>query len=485
MWTVPRVSTPSNETANLAAGLGGVVKEDVAAEAAAARALAAGELLAKIKAAAVAAAERREGEGDKGQPKAAAAAATAAPTGDDADVADDPNNADAATADADVDVDADANADNADNAVDAVDATDAAIAADTADKGTAATDANNDITNDAVAADVAAVTAKPPTPTMSVDQATARFAEATQAAEEAAAAAVSARAEAAKATVAMRRRLIELLISVINLPASSVTGYARRLAMSMAWNMSARSTAARRELIAARLFDALEACACDGMELATIEVTTLAAAVMESLLSCDEVAAAVGGPARLSRTALHLVASPVPQEQERGARGLAFITSFHDLIAVKSNLIHSGAAPLLLRLLVPDESSELGSSLPDGVGTVRGAGSGGGGGSGESGEVSEMTEVRRCAELFAAGALLNLSTLPAAQIVLAKRGLYTLLKANASPMVARRHVGIGEGELTGGQMIAGTIQNVACHPENRTRFYKLELRAKVSLNPKP
>ena len=40
-------------------------------------------------------------------------------------------------------------------------------------------------------------------------------------------------------------------------------------------------------------------------------------------------------------------------------------------------------------------------------------------------------------ELFSAASLLNLSTLPAAQIVLAKKGLYTLLKANASPMVGR------------------------------------------------
>jgi hypothetical protein len=44
--------------------------------------------------------------------------------------------------------------------------------------------------------------------------------------------------------------------------------------------------------------------------------------------------------------------------------------------------------------------------------------------------------VRPCrGELFGAASLLNLSTLPAAQIVLAKKGLYTLLKANASPMV--------------------------------------------------
>ena len=136
------------------------------------------------------------------------------------------------------------------------------------------------------------------------------------------------------------------------------------------------------------------------------------------------------------------------------------MTSFHDLPAVKTELLHKSVLPLLLRLLVPDEpASEAGNGV--------------------EGEVSEITEVRRCAELFAAGSLLNMSTVPAAQTALAKRGLYTLLKANASSIVGRRHVAIADGDMTGGQMIAGAIQNVASHPENRTRFYKLELRAKA------
>jgi hypothetical protein len=398
VWTVPRVSTPNDS--NLTENLGGnkegrrPLKEELAAEEAAARAKEAAATFAKVKADAIAAAE---GGDDDAKDAPAPAAATPA-------------------------------------------------------EGEEGEEAEEEAA---------------PAPKMSVDEASTLFDEATKAAEEAAAAAVTARAESTATNIAMRHRLIELIISVIRLPPSAVTAYARRLAMSMAWNICARSTAARREIVSAGLIDALEECACGGGELATVEVTTLAAAVMESLLLYDEVAKFVGGPDRLAHTALHLVASDLPQEQERGARGLAFITSFHDLSSVKSDLLQKNALALLLRLLVPDETE-----------SVSGGGGEGGEGEGEQLSHSEITEVRRCAELFAAGALLNLSTLPAAQTALAKRGLYTLLKANSSPLVGRRHVSIGEGDMTGGQMIAGAIQNVACHPENRTRFYKLELRAK-------
>jgi len=48
-----------------------------------------------------------------------------------------------------------------------------------------------------------------------------------------------------------------------------------------------------------------------------------------------------------------LVASALPQEMERGARCMAFVTSFHDLPSVKLSCLHKGALPLLLRLLCP------------------------------------------------------------------------------------------------------------------------------------
>jgi len=74
---------------------------------------------------------------------------------------------------------------------------------------------------------------------------------------------------------------------------------------------------------------------------------------------------------------------------------------------------------------------------------------------------------------------LNVSSLPAAQIALAKRGLYTLLKTNASAMTSRTSRAVGGGAVNGGDLVAGCIHNVAGHPANRTRVYRLELRAKA------
>ena len=88
-------------------------------------------------------------------------------------------------------------------------------------------------------------------------------------------------------------------------------------------------------------------------------------------------------------------------------------------------------------------------------------------------------EIARSTETFAAAALLNVSSLPAAQIALAKRGLYTLLKTNASAMTSRTSRAVGGGAVNGGDLVAGCIHNVAGHPANRTRVYKLELRAKA------
>ena len=300
-------------------------------------------------------------------------------------------------------------------------------------------------------------------------------------------AAKAARASAAEDAAETRRVVATHLVRVARLPPSTRTSVARRVAISAAWNVCARSTAARRTLLDLGFFDALEACATEGGDVATVECTTLAAAAAEGLMTAhEEVMTRVGGPGRLNKVAMHLARSSSPRERERGARALAFITSHADAPGVKATLLAEGALPTLLRMLIPPEDPE----DPEPMDTDEDEDED------EDDEDEEdesgffereatppkprtTNEVRRSAELFAAAALLNLSTLPAAQIALAKRGLYTLLRANASGCVDRRHPDIGEGAVTGGDLLAGCISNVARHPGNRTRFYKLELRAKA------
>ena len=369
---------------------------------------------------------------------------------------------------------------------------------------------------------------EPETP---VEQATTAFYEATKAAEEAAAAALAAHAARAENIAASRKNIMNFLLTAIRLPAIRLTEKSRKIAVAASWSICYRSAAARREYISAGLFDALESCACDGGENTTVRCTTFAAAAMESLLAFHDVSTAVGGPARMEKIGIHMVTSPLLGEQERGARILAFMTSDSDSNSIKASLVRKSVLPNLLKLLCPievkeeveleeeaaaaaaaeavreaeemlsktqaalDAGEEPEYDLDDTEDLLRKARKTSEAAAAvaqearddyerhiaESGEehVSHDTEMKRCAELFAAAALLNLSSLPAAQISLARHGIYRLLKTNASGMVNRRHVAIGEGVVKGGDLIAGTIQNIASNAENRTIFYKLELRAKA------
>ena len=179
-----------DEVANLAGEIGGneeegqrrKLKEEVAAEAAKARAKEAEALFAKVKEDAIAAAEAGDDDAAKKAPAAAAPAATAEGEGE--------------------------------------------------GEGKGEREGEGEGEGE----DAAAAAAAPELPKqMTVDEASKLYEEAKTAAEEAAAAAVTAREEHTKASVAMRHRLIELIIHVIRLPPSIVTAYARRLAMSMVW----------------------------------------------------------------------------------------------------------------------------------------------------------------------------------------------------------------------------------------------------------
>ena len=367
----------------------------------------------------------------------------------------------------------------------------------------------------------------PPVPALEAET---RWLDAVRDAERAKAALAEADAAAANAAAQTRRAIADALIAAVNLPPSPVTAVARRLAVASAWNACARSPALRRDFIRDGLFDALERCA-NPERYATSALTTLAASAMEGLATAyADVGDAVGGVARLAATAARMAASGAPEERERGARLLARVAGEGGR-DVKADLLTRGAVPVLLALLNPRGGEGEGEGegqgqgegegeAGDGFGAARRAGTSGrsgdvGGGfdamdeaedsdAEESASDSEtdsvfgdafgafgsraapprtrtLAEVLRSTELFAAAALLNLSTLPAAQLALGKRGLYALLKTNASAMSTRRHPSLGGGDatFTGGDLVAGCIQNVASHPANRTRVYTLELRAKA------
>jgi hypothetical protein len=188
-----------------------------------------------------------------------------------------------------------------------------------------------------------------------------------------------------------------------------------------------------------------------------------------------------------------LAKSDVPAERERGARALAFITSSRfadraDAAATKASLLADGAVASLLAMLCPeeepepepmDEDDDTDEEDEDDDDEEDGSRDGSSSSSSMWRRSRSRNDIARSTEMFAAAALLNVSSLPAAQIALAKRGLYTLLKTNASLMTSRTSRFVGGGEVTGGDLIAGCIHNVAGHPSNRTRMYKLELRAKA------
>ncbi len=363
----------------------------------------------------------------------------------------------------------------------------------------------------------------PPVPALEAET---RWLDAVRDAESAKAALAEAEAAAATAAAQTRRAIADALIAAVNLPPSPVTAVARRLAVASAWNACARSPALRRDFIRDGLFDALERCA-NPERYATSALTTLAASAMEGLATAyADVGDAVGGVARLAATAARMAASGAPEERERGARLLARVAGEGGR-DVKADLLTRGVVPVLLALLNPrggegeDEGEGHGEGegegeAGDGFGAARRAGTSGrsgdlGGGFDAMDEAEDsdaedsetdsvfsdafgafgsraapprtrsLAEVLRSTELFAAAALLNLSTLPAAQLALGKRGLYALLKTNASAMSTRRHPSLGGGDatFTGGDLVAGCIQNVASHPANRTRVYTLELRAKA------
>ena len=282
------------------------------------------------------------------------------------------------------------------------------------------------------------------------------------------------------------------------LPASRVTARARVAAVGAGWNACARSPEARREAMELGFFDACEACALGGAA-ATTACVLAAYDAMEAMIgSYDDVCAFAGGPKRLARVAALLAKSDVLVERERGARALAFITSSRfadraDAAATKASLLADGAVASLLAMLCPEEDPEPepmdeddehddDEEEDDDEDDARDGDRDGSSSSSSTKRRSRSrNDIARSTEMFAAAALLNVSSLPAAQTALAKRGLYTLLKTNASAMTSRtsRFVFFGGGEVTGGDLIAGCIHNVAGHPANRTRMYKLELRAKA------
>ena len=305
-----------------------------------------------------------------------------------------------------------------------------------------------------------------------------------------------------RAVDAQKKRLdiLQFLTQVVSLPGSQVTARARITAIGAAWNACCRSPEARREVLELGFFDALEKCAADGGEAATTKCVLASYDAMETLVgSYDDVASYVGGPKRLEKVAMQLAISSDLLERERGARALAFITSSafahrDDANAVKTALLQVNAVGLLLQMLCPptkpeatpmdtgeeDDSEEEYEESDDENQDGGSKHSNSSSNSGSKNPIISRNEILRATEMFAAAALLNISTLPAAQISLAKKGLYTLLKTNASvSMTERRLKAIKGGQVTGGDLIAGTIHNVAGHPKNRTRMYKLELRAKA------
>ena len=289
-----------------------------------------------------------------------------------------------------------------------------------------------------------------------------------------------------------RLAILTFLRNVVALPASRVTARARVAAVGAGWNACARSPEARREAMELGFFDACEACALGGGA-ATTACVLAAYDAMEAMVgSYDDVCAFAGGPKRLARVAALLAKSDVPAERERGARALAFITSSRfadraDAAATKASLLADGAVASLLAMLCPEEEPEPEPMDEDDDTDEEededdeddGSRDGSSSSSSMWRRPRSRNDIARSTEMFAAAALLNVSSLPAAQIALAKRGLYTLLKTNASAMTSRTSRLVGGGEVTGGDLIAGCIHNVAGHPSNRTRMYKLELRAKA------
>ena len=129
----------------------------------------------------------------------------------------------------------------------------------------------------------------------------------------------------------------------------------------------------------------------------------------------------VGGPGRLNKVAMHLARSSSPRERERGARALAFITSHADAPGVKATLLAEGALPTLLRMLIPPEDPEDPEPMDTDEDEDEDEDEEDEDEEDESGffereatppKPRTTNEVRRSAELFAAAALLNLSTLP-------------------------------------------------------------------------
>jgi hypothetical protein len=83
---------------------------------------------------------------------------------------------------------------------------------------------------------------------------------------------------------------------------------------------------------------------------------------------------------------------------------------------------------------------------------------------------------------YAAAAMLNLSTNRVNQVVLAKRGLRTILGAQALMLsLAHGLTALDARERRIAEVLVGTVQNLAQHPQNRTRFYKAELRGALAL----
>jgi hypothetical protein len=80
---------------------------------------------------------------------------------------------------------------------------------------------------------------------------------------------------------------------------------------------------------------------------------------------------------------------------------------------------------------------------------------------------------------YTCAAILNLSTLRVAQLVLARRGLATLLGAQS--LFSMPAPGASAQERRVGELLVGVVQNLAQHPQNRTAFYKAELRGTVAL----
>ena len=82
-----------------------------------------------------------------------------------------------------------------------------------------------------------------------------------------------------------------------------------------------------------------------------------------------------------------------------------------------------------------------------------------------------------------AAALLNFSTLRVNQLVLARRGVETVLGAQAlmASLAAHEGASFGALERRAAQCLVAAAHNMAQHPQNRTRFYKAELRGALRL----